>query len=257
MSLYGIVPLTYTRDRLGPLACDAKDAAIALTAMAGEDPNDPRTQGLPPLPDLVTAATPVQRGGRVQLRWPTRVGVVPGYTSGSSASAQAQRAFLDTIANIPDVEVVDVRMPEEWDVLTSSTFNNVRLPERSEPFLQMMQENLRGFGVSVTSWLQGALLGADEYLTGQRAKVLLLERVLGDLFVQDDVVVQTSPMPFDSIGLPELALPVGFDANGASIGITLGGQPFGGDRLLAVAAAYQAVTDWHLRRPSAPTGDRS
>jgi aspartyl-tRNA(Asn)/glutamyl-tRNA(Gln) amidotransferase subunit A len=51
-SLYGIVPLTYSRDHPGPLARDALDAAIMLSAMAGEDPDDPRTQGLPPVPDL-------------------------------------------------------------------------------------------------------------------------------------------------------------------------------------------------------------
>ncbi|WP_244365713.1 amidase [Micromonospora echinofusca] len=57
VSLYGIIPLSYTRDHPGPLARDAKDAAIMLTAMAGEDPADPRTQGLPAVPDLIGAAT--------------------------------------------------------------------------------------------------------------------------------------------------------------------------------------------------------
>ena len=60
--------------------------------------------------------------------------------------------------------------------------------------------------------------------------------------------------PFDSIGLPELALPIGFTSQGVPIGTILGGKPFGEDRLLAVAAAYQAVTDWHHRRPADPQG---
>jgi hypothetical protein len=121
----------------------------------------------------------------------------------------------------------------------------------------MLQSNLRGFGVSVTGWLQGALLGANEFLIGQRAKVVLLERVLEDLFEQCDVVVQTSPTPFDALGLPELALPIGFSANGVPIGTILGGKPFGEDRLLSVAAAYQSVTDWHHRRPADPTAARA
>jgi hypothetical protein len=66
-------------------------------------------------------------------------------------------------------------------------------------------------------------------------------------------VVQTSPTPFDALGLPELALPIGFTANGVPIGTILGGKPFGEDRLLSVAAAYQAVTDWHHHRPADPT----
>ena len=252
VSLYGIVPLSYTRDHPGPLARDAKDAAIMLTAMAGEDPQDPRTQGLPPVPDLVTAATPVLRGGKVRVRWRTRIGVIPGYNTGTSETAAARRTALDTLAGIDDLQVVDVTMPDEWDVLTNTAFNNVRLPERSEPFLPMLRSDLRGFGVSVTGWLQGSLMGADEYLIGQRAKMLLLQRVLDDLFEQCDVVVQTSPTPFDAIGLPELALPIGFTGKGVPIGTILGGKPFGEDRLLAVAAAYQAVTDWHHRRPADP-----
>ncbi|MDX6262852.1 MAG: hypothetical protein QOH84_4540 [Kribbellaceae bacterium] len=254
VSLHGIVPLSYTRDHPGPLARDAKDAAIMLTAMAGEDPNDPRTQGLPPVPDLVTAATPVLRNRKVRVRWKTRVGVIPGFTTGTTEVAAARRAALDTLADVQDLRVVDVTLPDEWDVLTNAAFNNVRLPERSEPFLPMLRDDLRGFGVSVTGWLQGALLGADEYLIGQRAKVLLLQRVLDDLFEQCDVVVQTSPNPFDSIGLPELALPIGFSAAGIPIGTILGGKPFGEERLLAVAAAYQALTDWHQRRPQDPQG---
>jgi Asp-tRNA(Asn)/Glu-tRNA(Gln) amidotransferase A subunit family amidase len=252
VSLHGIVPLSYTRDHPGPLARDAMDAAIMLTAMAGEDPEDPRTQGLPPVPDLVTAATPVLQGSRVRARWRTRIGVIPGFTSGTSETAVARKKALDVFAGIEGLSVVDVTMPDEWDVLTNAAFNNVRLPERSEPFLPMLRSDLRGFGVSVTGWLQGALLGANEFLIGQRAKMLLLQRVLDDLFEQCDVVVQTSPTPFDALGLPELALPIGFTGQGRPIGTILGGKPFGEDRLLAVAAAYQALTDWHHRRPADP-----
>jgi Asp-tRNA(Asn)/Glu-tRNA(Gln) amidotransferase A subunit family amidase len=253
VSLYGIIPLSYTRDHPGPLARDAMDAAIMLTAMAGRDERDPRTQGLPPVGDLIAAATPVSAGRRPRLRWRTRVGVVPGYTSGTSPVADARRAFLATLDAIPGATLVDVPLPAEWDLLTGTEFNNVRLPERSEPFKPYLQADLRDFGVSVTGWLQGALLGADEYLTGQRAKLVLLERVL-QMFDRCDVVVQTSPIPFDIIGLPELALPIGFGPAGVPIGTVLGASPYAEDRLLSVAAAYQASTDWHLRRPADPPG---
>ena len=64
VSLYGVIPLTYTRDHPGPLARDARDAAIMLQAMAGPDPKDPRTQRLAPVADYVAAAEPVRREGR-------------------------------------------------------------------------------------------------------------------------------------------------------------------------------------------------
>lgn len=253
VSLSGIIPLTYTRDHPGPLARDAKDAAIMLAAMAGPDPADFRTQGLPPVPNLVRAATPTfQGGGRVRLRFPTRIGILPGYTAGTSETAGARRAMVETLAGFGRATVVDVTPPPELDALTGTAFNNVRLPERSEPFMPFLRQDLRLFGVSLTSWLQGALLGANEYITGQRAKLLLLERVLDDLFSQCDVVVQTGPVPFDIIGLPEIAFPIGFSAASVPIGAILGGQPYAEDSLLAVVAAYQAATTWHLRRPPDP-----
>ncbi|RKR87117.1 aspartyl-tRNA(Asn)/glutamyl-tRNA(Gln) amidotransferase subunit A [Micromonospora pisi] len=252
VSLNGIIPLSYTRDHPGPLARDAKDAAIMLTAMAGADPADPRSQGLPELPNLLNAATPAYDGSRLKLRWPSRIGVLPGYGSGSSATALAQRAYLDTLAAIPGVTLVDVALPDEWELLTGNNFNNVRLPERSEPFMPYLRSDLRGFGVSVTGWLQGALMGGNEFITGQRAKLVLMERVLNQLFETCDVVVQTGPVPFDIIGLPEIAFPIGFTAAGVPIGTILGGLPYGEDRLLSIVAAYQAVTDWHWRRPPNP-----
>jgi Asp-tRNA(Asn)/Glu-tRNA(Gln) amidotransferase A subunit family amidase len=283
VSLRGIIPLTYTRDHPGPLARDAMDAAIMLSIMAGPDRADPRTLGQPRLPDLVTAATPVQRAGRPRLRWPTRIGVIEGYLAGpaplelispdaptaerdlwerrqalearGNAQAAARRAMLDTFREL-GAEVVAVDLPRDWDVLTSDSFNNVRLPERSEPFLEVLRDDVRKFGVSLSPWINGLLLPGTEYLRGQRAKLLLLRRILDDLFAQCDVVVQTSPIPFDIVGLPLIAFPVGFHGVGDSalpMGAVFGGQPWAEDRLLSLVGAYQAATDWHRRRPADPT----
>jgi Asp-tRNA(Asn)/Glu-tRNA(Gln) amidotransferase A subunit family amidase len=251
--LYGIIPLTYTRDHPGPLARDAKDAAIMMQVMSGPDPNDPRTLGLPPVPDLVKAATPVKKGSGVVLRWPTTVGVIPNYLTGNAAAART--AMLQTFASL-GATIVDVALPADWDLLTGGSFNNVRLPERSEPFLQYLKQDVRLFGVSLNSWMQGLFLGGEDYLKGQRAKFVLMQQVLDDLFSQCDVVVQTSPVPFDILGLPEIAFNIGFNTNSAGlpvpVGAILGGLPYAEDRLLSLAAAFQAVTEFHLKRPADP-----
>jgi Asp-tRNA(Asn)/Glu-tRNA(Gln) amidotransferase A subunit family amidase len=244
-SLYGVIPLTYSRDHAGPLARDALDAAIMTQVLAGPDPKDPRTQGLPPVPDLVRAA---QRGRR------TTLGVPPGYVSGSAAPARA--AMLEQFEAL-GVTVEEVTLPEEWNLLTGGVFNNVRLPERTEPFLPYLKQDLKLFGVSLNSWMQGLFLSGDEWITGQRAKHVLMRRVLDDLFAQCDAVLQTSPVPFDIIGLPEIAFPIGFQPHAASgrdvpVGAIIGGRPFEEDRLLSLAGSYQAETDWHLRRPADP-----
>lgn len=255
VSLFGVIPLTYTRDHVGPLARDGRDAALMLQAMAGPDAHDPRTQGLPPVPDFLTAATPVERGGEPGLRWRTRVGVLPGWADGDDEGGRARRAFLQTIEEA-GAELVEVPLPDGWGELTSGVFNAVRLPERTEPFLQYLKEDVRLFGVSLSSWINGLFLSGDEYLKGQRAKLALLRLAVDHLLADCDVVVQSGHVPFDMIGLPLLAFPVGVrERDGVTLpqGVLLGAGPFGEERLLSVAAAFQARTEWHLRRPADPT----
>lgn len=285
VSLRGIIPLTYTRDHPGPVARDARDAALLLQLMAGPDPADPRTLGQPPLPDLLEATEPARTpSGTVRLRRPTRIGVVPGYLEdaavdpppepGADAPAEERlqwdwererwergrattrwrRDMLDTFRGL-GAEIVDVPLPEDWEILTGGAFNNVRLPERAEPFLEHLRRDVRLFGVSLSPWINGLLLPGTEYLRGQRAKLLLLERVLEDVFSRCDVVLQTSPIPFDIIGLPLISFPVGMretEGGPVPVGALLGGQPWAEDQLLSVVGAYQAVTDWHRRRPADP-----
>ncbi|MEJ2540155.1 MAG: amidase [Gemmatimonadota bacterium] len=294
VSLRGIIPLTYTRDHPGPLARDAVDAALLLQLMAGPDPADPRTLGHPPVPDLMEAATPVVRpGGGPRLRWPTRIGVPPGYLDGpdgppleppgpgadegerrrfqrrmaardrEAAAVGMRRGMLETFRSL-GAEVVEVPYPPDWDILTSGDFNNVRLPERSEPFLGELRRDVRLFGVSLSPWINGLLLPGAEYLRGQRAKLVLLRRVLDQIFDRCDVVLQTSPIPFDIIGLPLITFPIGMrEHTGGSggegrrlpVGALVGGMPFAEDRLLSLAAAWQSVTEWHRMRPPDPEVD--
>lgn len=278
VSLRGVIPLTYTRDHLGPLARDALDAAILLQAMAGPDPGDPRTMGLPRPGDYVTAATPVRRQGRTVLRRTLRIGVPPGVLDAppvpevpadadpeerrriegvrarrqrQGAEVAGRRAFVDTMRRL-GAEIVEVPHPRGWDALTSRAFNNVRLPERAEPFMEHLRTDVRRFGVVLSTWINGLLLPGTEYLKGQRAKLVLLRRLLDETFAACDVVLQLSPIPFDMVGLPLISFPVGMvERSGRSLphGMLVGGAPFEEDRLLEVAAAWQDVTGWHRRRP--------
>lgn len=257
VSLYGVIPLTYTRDHVGPLARDVLDAAIMLQVMAGPDPNDPRTQGLPAVPDLITSALPVERNGRTRLRRRTRIGIPPGYlTSFAGDAASLQASLLAELDDIPGADLVEVSYPDNWTLL-SSTFNSVRLSERTEPFLPIMQKDPTKFGVSLISWVQGLFLSGDEWITGQRAKNLLLREVLDGVMADCDVLLQTSVVPFDILGLPELGFPIGFTSATATapalpVGAILGGAPYEEDRLIEVVSAYQNVTAWHLQRPADP-----
>jgi Asp-tRNA(Asn)/Glu-tRNA(Gln) amidotransferase A subunit family amidase len=226
--------------------------------MSGTDPNDVRTQGLPSVPDFITSALPVyDHKDRVVMRRKTRIGVPPDYLDKTVPAAvlALRKAFLNTMADIPGATVVDAAYPDDWGLLTG-VFNNVRLSERAEELLPFLQQDPKLLGVSSLSWLQGLFLSGDEWITGQRAKNHLLREVLDNSMAQCDVLLQTGPSQFDEIGLPELALPIGFQAVNANpkvpVGTIIGGRPYEEDRLLEIAAAYQAVTTWHQERPADP-----
>ena len=292
VSLHGVLPLTYTRDHPGPLARDAVDAAAMLQVMAGPDPLDPRSLGLPPVPDYLAAVREDGPGlAHPERGTPLRIGVLPDFLEtptppsepepggeadpdadriGSSfprrartqaayrrevATVEARRRMLDTLEAL-GAEVVELEFPARWATLTSVHFNNVRLPERSEIFLEHLRDDVRAFGVSLAPWINGLLLPAAEYVRGSRARLILLEDILDDVFGRCDVVTQTAPFPFDMVGLPLIGFPIGFESESTGyprpIGAKFGAQPYAEYHLLAVIAAYQRATDWHLRRPADP-----
>jgi aspartyl-tRNA(Asn)/glutamyl-tRNA(Gln) amidotransferase subunit A len=55
-------------------------------------------------------------------------------------------------------------------------------------------------------------------------------------------------LPVNAAGLPSVAFPVGFSSGGLPLGAQLIGPAWSELALCAVVEAYQAETDWHLRR---------
>jgi aspartyl-tRNA(Asn)/glutamyl-tRNA(Gln) amidotransferase subunit A len=63
---------------------------------------------------------------------------------------------------------------------------------------------------------------------------------------------------WNGVGLPTLALPMGFNDAGLPLGMQLTGRPWEETTVLRLGEAYQAMTDWHLRAPAilAETGGK-
>lgn len=258
-SLHGVIPLTFTRDHVGPMCRDAKDAAIMLQVLAKPDPADPRTHGLPAPPDYARAATPIGTPRKPRLRWRTKIGYFPGWLTSNDANAnQLRRAALETIGRMSGADVVgEVTLPDDWDALTSDPLGG-SYAEPTAAFMDLLRADVRPFAQRLPRFLNGMLQSGDTYIRVQQARYLLAQRMLTQLFDQCDVVFTTDTGAFDGPGFPLLCFPIGFGTEpqtGLTVprGAQLAGRPFGEERLLSVAAAYQSVTAFHTVRPPDPT----
>lgn len=257
ISLHGVIPLSYTRDHVGPMARNALDAAIMLQVLAHPDPKDPRTLGLPPAPNYVLSATPYP-GERPAVRWPTRIGLSPGWMESDDARVvELRRAFVSALEAIDGIDVVgEVRLPDQWEELTSPPLGG----SHGDPtafFIEHLRRDVRRFGDRLPRFLNGMLQSADTYVKVQQARMLLLHRIHTQLFNQCDVLLTDGTGAFDGTGLPVLCMPIGFgthEATGRVIprGVNLAAPAFGEERLFAVAAAWQARTGHHRVRPDDP-----
>ncbi|HEY9138020.1 MAG TPA: amidase family protein, partial [Terriglobus sp.] len=65
------------------------------------------------------------------------------------------------------------------------------------------------------------------------------------------MIIIANTYPFNMYGIPALTMPCGFSSTGLPIGITIAGPRFSEGKLLAVASAYQKITNWHKLTPKA------
>ncbi len=251
-SVYGVIPLSITRDHTGPMCRNVLDVALTMKHSDGPDLNDPRTIGVPQAGDYIKAAMPVKKGGKVILRYKTKLGIPPGWADGSTPVALARQNVVRVFTAL-GAQLVEVATPA---AVTAYAATNSTPGESSVCFREELRGDLKLFNGRLTGFLTGLMRGADHYITGRRAQYLLSEAILEQLFSQCDAMI--NPPSFDPAGFPLIAFNIGLQpANPIGvtvpIGMIIGGRPYDEIRLLSLVAGFQAVTDFHLQRPPDPT----
>jgi amidase len=95
----GIVPLALSQDTGGPIARSVTDAAIALDAVVGSDPNDPVTAGADShVPDSYTESLDPDALRDKHVVYFTSM--VPASTATNAAQVAGRRIFLDAVAKM-------------------------------------------------------------------------------------------------------------------------------------------------------------
>ncbi len=260
--IHGAMAVTFTMDKLGPLARAAGDCALVLAAIAGADPRDPSSVARPRGIDRVKPELPA--GLRIAALAPRD----DAPSALRDAFGAARAVFQGAGAIVEDAVLPDL----PWTAVA-------RLVIRAEA-ANAFEELIRSGRTRDLSHPAHGSRSAEDYLPRANAADYVraqrlrgeMQRALARFFERHDAVLApslpwTAPRVDEDLlrlpepgaisaagnlaGLPAVALPMGF-ANGLPLGMQLVGEPFDDARVLAAAAFFQARTRFHLERPPEP-----
>jgi aspartyl-tRNA(Asn)/glutamyl-tRNA(Gln) amidotransferase subunit A len=267
VSRYGVMPLDFSLDHMGPLTRSVRDAALTLQALAGHDPRD-ETSSLRP----VDSYLPPQDISISNLRigWPENFyfdNIDPAVREGMERMAQAagQLGARITPVRVNDIAAMNV---------VSRVILMCEASALMEPFLDQRE----CFGADVIALLdQGRLIQGADYVNAQRLR-RAMQREFRALWENVDcLITPTAPTgapkigvatvqvdghaedvrlastrlvrAMNLLGLPALAMPCGLDREGLPVSMQIIGKPFDEATILRVGAALEDATDFHNLRP--------
>src|SRR2546427_73135 len=198
-----------------------------------------------------------------------RVGV-PRASFFEGVDAEVEKAFEEALATLRDLgaTVTDVEIPS---IQTSCAFLAILMAEAFAYHERDVRGHPELYGDVVRErLLAGGLILGSEYVQAQRLRSRLQAEMLGVLRRTDVLVTPTTPKPaptfaavwdpsfgfpksnmapFNMTGLPALAVPCGFSAQGLPLSLQIAGRPFDESTVLRLGHAYEQATEWHGRRP--------
>lgn len=243
-SRHGCMTLRWTLDKVGALARTVGDTALVLEALHGPDGHDETVADLP----FSWSGRSTVRGERI------------GYIEREFASAPAAtKAHLDAALDVyrkAGATLVPIAMPDLPAAALYALLNaeaGAMFDElvRSGGINEMADKGVNGRANQLRA---ARFIPAVDYIRAQRVRTLLLHQVSA-LFDTHDITAFLAPPSSDSVtacnltGHPAITMPAGF-VDGLPIGLMVTGQLFKEDRLLEVANAFEAATEWHTKRPA-------
>jgi len=272
VSRFGAMALSYSMDKLGPIARSAEDCGIILEAIAGSDSRDRTTSD----------ASRFRRGKLRGIKG-MRIGILrPDYRKDDKhhkAQAETETAFEGALGVLTGLgaELSDVTLP---DIPMDEAAGTIITVEGSAAFETVIRDQAR-LAKLVDDEQQGGLLaglvipGVD-YLRSLRIRAAA-QQAMATFFTRYDALVapgmlQVAPLMTESlddyfvgsdkglsgmgnlVGLPALCVPMGFGPDHLPLGLQFVGAAYDETTLLSLGIAYQKLTDWHTQRPPEPFG---
>jgi len=239
VSRHGGMVLAWSMDKVGPLCRTAEDCALVFHAIHGASERDPAS---------LTAPFAFQRA-------PDFGALTIGFTE------DAPPAFLGTLAQLgarlEPMRPLPLGRSDQLGVESAAAFDSYLAPGGGEP--PPLPANLTAAERErLSRFRDGRSVRGIDYVNAQRRRLLLMREMATamegfDMFVSGSGEVALT----NDTGHPSVVVAYDFgvrnpqDPSPTTMPLTtvIVGDLFSDDRILSVAHAYQAATDWHLRRP--------
>ena len=270
VSRYGVLPVCWSMDTVGPVSRTVEDCAITFQVIAGYDPKDSYTRNQP-LPDYRKELT-----GDIQG---LRVGVISDKVYGDDVDREISDAVATAAGALGElgasVEQVSMPLLEAGGTVSKcltdlygATVHHQWLKTRAEEYDYNSRVRL----------LTAILTPAQAFYKAQKLRTLIRTQVLKQLEDVDVLVLPTSPVvapkiidapgiksqadansrmsgvrswtgAFNLANVPAISVPCGFTSANLPISLQIAGRPFEDATIMNVAHAYERSTAWHTRRP--------
>ncbi len=281
VSRYGVMALSWTQDRLGPLCRYSEDCAVVMSVIAKPDGRD-----------LSVSELPFNWNSRFDVR-KLRVGYLKDAfdENANPATRKYDEAAMAQIEKL-GVKLVAIKVPE--GTVDSSSFG-VESAVFFDELIRTGRDKEMTNPARANSFRTSRLIPAVEYLQAQRARAMMMAELAKATAEVDVYLVPANsggggggraaaaPPAADArggrggagnggrqaatgrhfnmaniAGYPAISVPHGFLDSGSPTALTFYGQPFKEMEILALAKAYQDASGFHLKHPNldaaAPAG---
>ena len=267
VSRFGVLPVSWTLDTVGPMTRTVQDAALMLNAIAGHDRRDLSTSGRP-VEDYTATLHDGIRGIRVGVLEEAFSAVVQDEVGELARRAVTLLEDLGALVDHTSISLMGrdgfsgAIMLAEYAAVHLETYRN-RADEISKQAREVIEDGLFVAGVDYVNahrkrtrfnrefakiWDQfDVLVGPTERITAPTIEDASVSEASGTESRYPSL--SSLAGPFNATGSPAVTVPCGFTRSGMPVGMQIVGRAFGDATVLRVAKAYQDATKWHASQP--------